>query len=145
MKTLPQWLELYGESHRNPRNRIIHKICVPLIFFTVVGFILLIPIRLGTLLLGEIILAGALMWYLTLGWKAFLVMAIQVAIAYELFLLLNRLTDALPVLAAIFIAAWIGQFVGHKMEGKKPSFFEDLQFLLIGPLWVVRFLFRKSN
>ena len=32
--------------------------------------------------------------------------------------------------------AWIGQFIGHKIEGAKPSFFEDLQFLLIGPAWV---------
>jgi uncharacterized membrane protein YGL010W len=38
----------------------------------------------------------------------------------------------------IFVLAWIGQFVGHKIEGQKPSFLEDVQFLLIGPLWVVK-------
>ena len=44
---------------------------------------------------------------------------------------------------AIFIVAWIGQFIGHKIEGKKPSFFEDLQFLLIGPAWLLSFIYNK--
>jgi uncharacterized membrane protein YGL010W len=43
----------------------------------------------------------------------------------------------------IFTGAWIGQFVGHKIEGKKPSFFKDLQFLLIGPAWLLSFIYRK--
>jgi uncharacterized membrane protein YGL010W len=49
------------------------------------------------------------------------------------------------VWASIFVVAWIGQFVGHKIEGKKPSFFEDLQFLLIGPAWVVNSLMGGKN
>lgn len=138
MKTLSQWFELYGASHQNPRNRAIHKICVPLIFFTVIGFLLMIPLEVASIPIGEVVIAVALMWYLTLGWKALAVMLAQTLIAFELFLLLGRATDPLPVLIAIFILAWIGQFIGHKIEGKKPSFFEDLQFLLIGPLWVLR-------
>jgi uncharacterized membrane protein YGL010W len=43
----------------------------------------------------------------------------------------------------IFVAAWAGQFYGHKVEGKKPSFLKDLQFLLIGPAWLMHFLFEK--
>jgi uncharacterized membrane protein YGL010W len=38
---------------------------------------------------------------------------------------------------AIFVAAWIAQFVGHNIEGKKPSFLEDIQYLWIGPLFVL--------
>jgi uncharacterized membrane protein YGL010W len=45
----------------------------------------------------------------------------------------------------IFILAWIGQFWGHKIEGKKPSFIKDVQFLMIGPAWVMSFLFRKAG
>jgi uncharacterized membrane protein YGL010W len=45
----------------------------------------------------------------------------------------------------IFVVAWIGQFIGHKIEGKKPSFFDDLRFLLIGPLFVLGFLYRRLN
>jgi uncharacterized membrane protein YGL010W len=49
----------------------------------------------------------------------------------------------LPVSIAIFVLAWIGQFVGHQIEGKKPSFFDDVRFLLIGPLFVLSFLYRR--
>ena len=44
---------------------------------------------------------------------------------------------------SIFILSWIGQFIGHKIEGKKPSFFEDIQFLLIGPAWLLSFIYKK--
>jgi uncharacterized membrane protein YGL010W len=49
----------------------------------------------------------------------------------------------LPLSIAIFVVAWIGQFIGHKIEGKKPSFLDDLRFLLIGPLFVLGFLYRR--
>jgi uncharacterized membrane protein YGL010W len=49
----------------------------------------------------------------------------------------------LPLSVAIFVLAWIGQFIGHKIEGKKPSFFDDVRFLLIGPLFVLGFLYRR--
>ena len=51
----------------------------------------------------------------------------------------------LPVSIAVFVVAWIGQFIGHKIEGKKPSFFDDLRFLLIGPLFVLGFLYRRMH
>lgn len=41
------------------------------------------------------------------------------------------------IYSAIFVVAWIAQFYGHHVEGKKPSFFADLQFLMIGPLWLL--------
>lgn len=142
MKTLDQWMTEYGESHQNRKNQIIHKICVPVIFFTVVGFLLSIPYALGPLRVGEILILVALAWYLSLGFKAFLVMLVQLGISYTLFEALARVVEPFWVLVALFVVAWIGQFIGHKIEGKKPSFFKDLQFLLIGPLWVVRPLFR---
>jgi uncharacterized membrane protein YGL010W len=45
----------------------------------------------------------------------------------------------------IFAVAWIGQFIGHNIEGKKPSFLKDLQFLLIGPMWLLSFIYKKLN
>ena len=53
--------------------------------------------------------------------------------------------EILIACAVVFVLAWIGQFVGHKIEGKKPSFFEDLQFLLIGPGWCLNDLFKISK
>ena len=46
---------------------------------------------------------------------------------------------------AVFVGAWIGQFIGHKIEGKKPSFFKDVQFLLIGPAWLMAFIYRRAG
>ena len=138
MKTLKAWFDEYSVSHQNRTNQIIHKICVPLIFFSVVGFLLWIPFQLGPLRIGEVVIAFVLGWYLMLGLPAFFVMLVQVILCQIFFFLLSQVMDPLIPLVVIFVLAWIGQFVGHKIEGKKPSFFKDLQFLLIGPLWVLR-------
>jgi len=45
----------------------------------------------------------------------------------------------------IFLVAWVGQFYGHRIEGKKPSFLKDLQFLMIGPAWLLHFIYRKAG
>lgn len=137
MKTLPTWLSEYAESHQNRTNQIIHKVCVPLIFFTIVGFLRMIPYQVGPVGAGEAIILLLLTWYLLLGAKPLLLMTGQFLVAYFLATPILDLPNPGAVFLAIFILAWIGQFIGHKIEGKKPSFFKDLQFLLIGPLWVV--------
>jgi uncharacterized membrane protein YGL010W len=45
----------------------------------------------------------------------------------------------------VFVVAWIAQFVGHHIEGKRPSFLTDLAYLLIGPAWIVAKLLRKAG
>ncbi|WP_413560071.1 DUF962 domain-containing protein [Bdellovibrio sp. HCB209] len=145
MRSLESWFAEYSESHRNSQNKIIHKICVPLIFFSVVGMLLQIPISLGPIRLGELFIALALGWYMTLGPRAFVVMLSQLVISYVLLYFLGHFIQPLwLLLLIIFVLAWIGQFYGHKLEGKKPSFLKDLQFLLIGPLWVVKDIFFKE-
>ncbi|WP_334188762.1 Mpo1 family 2-hydroxy fatty acid dioxygenase [Noviherbaspirillum sp.] len=130
-------LAKYSESHLNHTNEIIHFICVPAIVFSLLGLIwaahplaalgvtlislvyyctLSVPFAIGMLLMS-----GAMLWILSLLPQG---MVLQISIA-------------------IFVVAWIGQFIGHKIEGKKPSFFEDLRFLLIGPLFVLGFLYRR--
>jgi uncharacterized membrane protein YGL010W len=53
-------------------------------------------------------------------------------------------TVNIPILALfVFVLAWIGQFIGHKIEGKKPSFIKDIQFLLIGPIWLLSDIYNK--
>lgn len=142
MKSLREWFDEYSASHQNRANQIIHKICVPVIFFTVIGFLLRLPFHFGTVPIGDILIAFVLGWYLLLGWRAFFVMLVQVILCQILFFLLSQRMDPLGPLVILFVLAWIGQFIGHKIEGRKPSFFKDLQFLLIGPLWVIRGLFK---
>ena len=127
MKTVSEWLDEYSESHQNKTNKLIHWVCVPTIFFSIVGILAHFSALLTTLLL-----VLSFIFYARLD----LVLAVAMA---ALMLVMAWLIYVLPVgmgfYIAIFVLAWIGQFYGHKVEGKKPSFFKDLQFLLIGPVW----------
>ena len=127
MKTVSEWLDEYSESHQNKTNKLIHWVCVPTIFFSIVGILAHFSALLTTLLL-----VLSFIFYARLD----LVLAVAMA---ALMLVMAWLIYVLPVgmgfYIAIFVLAWIGQFYGHKVEGKKPSFFKDLQFLLIGPIW----------
>ena len=64
-------------------------------------------------------------------------------IIYQLELLFLSKNNLLFLYLGIFIVSWIGQFIGHKIEGQKPSFFDDLKFLLIGPAWLLSFIYKK--
>lgn len=127
MKSIDAWFDEYSESHQDPKNKTIHWICVPAILFAIVGILAHFSALIATLLV-----VLSLIFYARLD----LVLAIAMA---ALFLLMAWLIVILPFgkgfYFAIFVLAWIGQFYGHKIEGKKPSFFKDLQFLLIGPIW----------
>ena len=125
---LQEGLDRYGESHQNPTNKRIHHICVPLIFMSIAGFMYNLS---PTLTLGVSLVVA--IFYFRLGLKPLLIFCLMLAVSIFItrFLSLSN-----PILLLIFILAWVGQFIGHKIEGAKPSFFEDLQFLLIGPLWV---------
>lgn len=127
MRTISEWLDEYSESHQNKTNKMIHWICVPTIYFSIIGILAHFSALLTTLLL-----VLAFIFYARLD----IVLAVAMAV---LTLLMAWLIWILPVgsgfFIALFVAAWIGQFYGHKIEGKKPSFFKDLQFLLIGPVW----------
>jgi uncharacterized membrane protein YGL010W len=154
MKTLDQWFEEYAVSHQNPKNKAIHYICVPAIFFSIVGLLMSIPSAFLSNLLhlnqpiienwAVVVLILVLLFYLRLSFA----MAIKIAIFSLICLLLNfYIGQIFPLWAfsiGLFIIAWIGQFYGHNIEGKKPSFLKDIQFLLIGPAWVVQNLFSKK-
>jgi len=130
-------LARYGESHRNPVNELIHIVCIPAIVFSLLGILWAIhPI------VPLLVVAVALVYYSKLSRTFALGMALM---AGAMLVLLALLPDGtvLPTSIGVFVAAWIGQFVGHHIEGKKPSFFDDLRFLLIGPLFVLSILYRR--
>lgn len=150
MRTMQQWLDEYGESHRHPANKTIHWICVPAILFSVLGLLWLVPIPpfaepLGPWANGAtLVLALAAIWYAILSPPLALGMAL---IAALMLAAIHQLPLSFPfppwtLFAAIFVVAWIGQFIGHRIEGRKPSFFKDVQFLLIGPAWLLADLYR---
>ncbi|EZQ19137.1 Mpo1 family 2-hydroxy fatty acid dioxygenase [Halopseudomonas bauzanensis] len=135
MKTINEWFEEYGESHRNPVNKLVHWICVPLITFSVLGLLWALHPLVAVGLVGL-----ALVFYVLLSWQLAAVMLIQSAL---MLWMLSLMPLVFWPCVIIFVLAWIGQFIGHQVEGKKPSFFKDVQFLLIGPAWLMGFVFRR--
>jgi uncharacterized membrane protein YGL010W len=130
-------LARYSESHLNHTNEIIHFVCVPVIVFSLLGLIWAIhPVA------ALAVAVAALLYYTKLSPAFAAGMLLMSALMLALLSILPPPT-VLPLSIAIFVLAWIGQFIGHKIEGKKPSFLEDLRFLLIGPLFVLSFLYRR--
>ena len=138
-RVIDSLLARYSESHLNHTNELIHFICVPVIVFTLLGLLWSIhPLA------AVAAVFASLAYYFQLSKPFALGMALMAALMLGLLSLLPAQT-VLPLSIAIFVLAWIGQFIGHKIEGKKPSFLEDLRFLLIGPLFVLSFLYRRLN
>ena len=149
MKSADNWFAEYGESHEDSTNKLIHWICVPAIMFSMIGLIGSIPppavFAAAPLLSWATIIVGlALVYYFVLSPALGLGMAlVSVGMLGSLHHLANSGAPITIICAAMFVVAWIGQFIGHKIEGKKPSFLKDLQFLLIGPLWLLGFVYRR--
>ena len=149
MRTFDQWMAEYGISHRNPTNMLIHKICVPLIMLSVIGLIFAIPTPVAFdhfapyLNWASIFIVGCLAFYLSLNATMFVGMLILTSIMWWICSIFQQMGILVPSMIVIFVVSWIAQFYGHKVEGKKPSFLKDLAFLLIGPLWFLRFVYQK--
>jgi uncharacterized membrane protein YGL010W len=155
MKPLNQWFAEYAVSHQNETNKAIHYICVPAIFFSIVGLLMSIPpgflaniFPTSVPLLENwavVVLIPVMIFYFRLQVQ----MAVKVLIFAVLCIIGNYYISLVAPLwlvsLIIFAVAWVGQFYGHKVEGKKPSFLKDLQFLLIGPAWVIDNLFSKKK
>ena len=132
-------LATYSESHLNHTNELIHFVCVPVIVFTLLGIIWTIhPLA------ALAVTLAALVYYFQLSRPFALGMLLMSALMLGVLSLMPG-PAVLPLSIAIFVLAWIGQFIGHKIEGKKPSFLDDLRFLLIGPLFVLSFLYRRLH
>ncbi|MGE5625863.1 MAG: DUF962 domain-containing protein [Bacillota bacterium] len=144
MRSIQSWLDEYGESHRNPVNKKIHWACVPLIMLSVLGMLWSVPrpAFFGSLSpylnWATLLILASLVYYFLLSVR---LAAGMLLVSFVMILILEALAGfPWPLLwtcIAIFVGAWIGQFIGHRIEGKKPSFFRDLQFLLIGPVWLL--------
>jgi len=149
---LHAWLDEYSTSHQNPTNILIHKICVPIIALTVLGFLWAIPLpkfirqSVGNVFshfIPMLVIGPILAFYFSLSTNMAIVMSIIILSACALLAIMEQKKVRIFRLSLIvFILAWIGQFVGHGIEGKKPSFTEDLQFLAVGPLWTLASVFR---
>jgi uncharacterized membrane protein YGL010W len=155
MRRIDELLAEYGQSHQNETNKGIHWVCVPLIFFSIIGLIASIPAgMLEKISPGNphanwatVAMAIVLIYYVTLSIPLGIGMALFGALCLVTANLIasSNIAPLWLVCVVIFTLAWIGQFYGHKIEGKKPSFFKDIQFLLIGPAWLMHFLYKRMG
>ncbi|NVB37856.1 DUF962 domain-containing protein [Pseudenhygromyxa sp. WMMC2535] len=148
MRSTQQWLDAYGESHQNPTNKTIHWICIPSIIVSLLGLLAAIPGPFEGVWLSwaTAFLAFAVFYYAMLSIPLAIGMAAFGMIVLTIVNFMAGLSTPLWASSlTIFVVAWIVQFIGHKIEGKKPSFFEDLQFLLIGPMWLLAALYRRAG
>lgn len=153
MKSMTQWLDDYGVSHQNKTNKLVHYVCVPIIYMTVFGLLWSIPFPFADVPSwvnwSTVIAVPAMMFYFALSFTVGAGMTLFSALVI-VFLQWWQATmgDTMSVLVMsiiVFVLAWLGQFWGHHIEGKKPSFLKDLQFLLIGPAWILCFVYKKLN
>ena len=149
-RSIQDWFHAYGESHRNATNKAIHWVCVPIIYFCVVGFLWGIPMPIAPPFLGPHLLAkigvGLVgLFYLRISFPIMIGMILWSVLCLALCSYLEAYGPwpLWVICSVLFVAAWIGQFYGHKVEGKKPSFLHDLQFLMIGPAWLMGFIYRR--
>ena len=149
-RSMQQWFDAYGESHQNPTNKLIHWICVPTIYFCVVGLLWSIPSPFeggffSTGWVAKIVVGFVGLFYLRISLSIMLGMMLFSIACLALAAWLDAYAPwpLWAISLTLFVLAWIGQFYGHKVEGKKPSFFEDLQFLMIGPAWLMGFIYRR--
>jgi len=139
MRKVDELFERYGESHRHPANEAIHWICVPLITWSIVAALWAVSPIAAYVGIG---LALAFYVWLSPAIAIGMLVALTAVMIGSLTLLGG---STLVVAATVFVVAWVGQFIGHAIEGKKPSFFEDMKFLLIGPAWLLHFIYRWAG
>ena len=153
MKQIETLLNTYGESHMNATNKLIHWVCVPAIMFSLFTLLYAIPFfgeRTWYANWATVVLVLAWIYYMRLSmimFLGFVVIGLLIIWGIEgLYQLSGYNAGKLALYGLIiFAVAWIGQFIGHKIEGKKPSFLQDVQYLLIGPAWLMHFIFKKLN
>lgn len=153
MSKFKNLLAEYSESHQNRTNEIIHWICVPLIFWSIIALLYSIPNGYLLSLFGNhfyanwavISMIPVLIYYFSLSKSIAIGMFIFICACLLLskFIVQNIDFPLWAIAVIVFFMSWIGQFYGHKVEGKKPSFLKDIQFLLIGPAWLMHFIYKS--
>ncbi len=149
MSKIQSLLDEYGASHQNATNKLIHWICVPLIFFSVVGlfYSLELPFKITETMnfnFAIVMLVAVMIYYFTLSRTLWIGMLLFSAVCMMVCYAINAAGLLVWLVSiVIFVLAWIAQFYGHHLEGKKPSFLRDVQFLLIGPAWIMSFVYKK--
>lgn len=150
-QSMQGWLDSYSGDHQHPTNRLLHWVCVPLIVWCAIAMMWTIPVpsmvgRPGFWSVCALVLAFT--WY----WKQSHRLAAALFVALVLLCVLTEFAyralgphSLLLTAIGVFVVAWVGQFIGHVIEGRRPSFLTDLAYLLVGPAWLMDKLLRRAG
>ncbi len=151
MRSVNEWFGNYSKDHRHPTNRVIHWICVPAILWSVIAALWALPVpasigRPGFWAAMAMVAAFAFYWRMSkpIGFAMLIVFVVFGLLTEWLYRTIGP-ADLLWLALAVFVVAWIGQFIGHRIEGARPSFFTDLAYLLIGPAWLAGKVMRRFS
>jgi uncharacterized membrane protein YGL010W len=152
LRPLDRWFAAYAEDHRHPLNQRLHVLCVPAIVWSIMALLYAVPTPAGfPAALPDFGVAAAIAVVLAVGFWLWLSPPLGVGILAcvaaglainEIILQTLGMTGLLVTGALVFVIAWIGQFIGHHVEGRRPSFLTDLVYLMIGPPWVLAKAYR---
>jgi uncharacterized membrane protein YGL010W len=150
MRTIEDWLRAYGESHHHSVTRWLHRVCVPLIIVSLIGLLWCIPVPEAFEAISPLanwatlFIVASMIYYVVLSRSMAVGMLVVSAVSLAVVWWMDGLAVPLWLTSVVvFVVAWIGQFIGHQVEGRRPSFLEDVQFLMIGPLWLLADVYRK--
>jgi len=153
MRTVQQWLIEYGDSHRHATNKALHWVCVPVIVWCIIGLLWTLPTPRAFRAVSPDVNWAGISVVVAIAYYALLSVRLALG-AGVVFVAMLWSIDSLDRFGALrlsalciglFLVAWVGQFIGHAIEGKRPSFFKDIQFLLIGPLWLLADAYRRMG
>ena len=141
MKTLTDQLSQYAGYHRDTRNISTHFIGIPMIVVAVATLLARPGVEIGGIgvSLATLVTLVTAVYYLRLDLRLGVVMAVLLALSLWFAQLCAASSKSLwlSVGVGLFVVGWAFQFVGHRYEGRKPAFVDDLIGLIIGPLFVV--------
>ena len=150
MRPADEWLQQYSRHHADGADQLLHRLMIPLLVTSVVGLLWAIPVpttfREATPVLnwGTIFLMAAIVYYFILSISlAFGALPIIASVVWAV-MWLDRLSYPLWMSsAALLITAWMGLRVSHRSPGLRPSLIGDLQYVMLGPVWLVSALYRR--
>ena len=152
MRPVDEWFDEYAQSHQHQSNKLLHWICVPLIVLSVIGLLWSLPVPAEFTEISPILnwatafIMASIVYYFIMSYSLAFGMVFVMAGYIAVTSWLDSLSVPLWLISVtIFVLAWVGQFIGHAIEGKRPSFFKDMQFLMIGPIWLLAHLYRRAG
>lgn len=147
VRPVDRWFNAYSQDHQHPLNQRLHVFCVPAIVWSLMAMLYAVPTpeALAAVfppfgVFAAVLAVLSVMFWVWMSLPLGLGIAVLTLAGFWVNALILEAMGATALLvigALVFIVAWIGQFIGHHIEGRRPSFFTDLVYLMIGPPWVL--------